>query len=204
MATADDDDGGREVDDFGDQAVAAIAGGWYARADDGQKFAVALVAAAAVLGPLGQGLLAALETLYSSKLPSAEQVEAVFWLAVLTLPVFAAAAAGLYFAGRLASGAVLAVAALAAVGGFYAMVAFGVPTHLGDVYCYNDGRVLERTCRDFDEWGFTSRVSSADSPTEILSIAYVYTADARGGLMAACGVVAGLGCGYLARRETTG
>lgn len=202
MAARGDDELGELKNALGDRAISAGAGNWFARADESQKLAIGAIVAAATLGPLGQGFLAAIKVLYSSKLPNSEQLQAVVWLAVLTLPVFAAATAGLYFAGKTAGGAVLAIAAAASVAGSWLMGKIGVPKQLGDLYCYNDGQALERLCREFDTRGFTSEVQSAKGSSDILSIAFSYTADARGVLMAACGAAAGVGCGYLLRRET--
>lgn len=120
-----------------------------------------------------KGLLAAAQVLYSSKLPYTEQFKAVVWLAVLTLPVFAAAAIGIYCVGKTASGAVLAAAAVGAIAGCAAMGALGVPKKLGNVYCFNDGRLLEHECRDFDSKGFANAASQpGTSSSKVLSLAF--------------------------------
>jgi hypothetical protein len=59
-----------------DRAVEKAGGSWWARADETQKWAVAGLVAAAVLGPLGQGILAAVKILYAPAIPSAQQLGA--------------------------------------------------------------------------------------------------------------------------------
>jgi hypothetical protein len=74
---------------------------------------------------------------------------------------------------------------------------------VGDFYCYNDGTVLERQCRKFDELGIW-KTASGGSParnTDLLAKALVLTIDARGIVLAGCGVIAGLSSGYLLRRS---
>jgi hypothetical protein len=99
----------------------------------------------------------------------------------------------------------LIVIGAAAYWGGMGLAEVGTPTALGDFYCYNDGVVLERECREFDSRGFASRtggvVGTPSGSAEVVKWAFVYTADARGGLMAFCGLIAGLAGGYLVRRE---
>jgi hypothetical protein len=183
----------------------AALGGWWSEADDGKKLAVGALVGAATLGPLGQGFLAAIAKLYTRELPSAEQIKAVFWLAVLTLPVFLAAVAGMFFLGKIYTPVVLGLAAAAAILGGVVMDKAAVPATLKDVYCYNDGRVLEHQCRQFNEAGFQRSTTAAGGGvngwSRDLGYAFTYVADARGSLMAVSGVVGGLAAGYLVRRE---
>jgi hypothetical protein len=188
-----------------DRAVDKAGRSWWARADENQKLAVGALVAAAVVGPLGQGFLAAVKILYAPSIPSAQQLAAVLWLALLTLPVFGAAGALTYFFGRTSFPVLGILIGLAAYLGGMGLAELGTPTALGDFYCYNDGVVLEHECRAFDSLGFASRtrayVGSPSGSTEVVKWAFVYTADARGGLMAFCGLIAGLAGGYLVRRE---
>ena len=202
MATIHSDDDGisKLADNLTGKAVTAVAGNWFERADENQRVALGVVAAAAVLGPLGQGLLAASQALYSTELPSSEQLKAVWWLAVLTLPVFAAAVTIVSLLGKGHIMALMGLAALASLGGSIIMGAT-VPKQLEEVYCYNDGQVLENECREFQTEEFLAEWYTADGSSERLSVAFAYTADARGLLMAMCGVAAGAGGGYILRRE---
>jgi hypothetical protein len=93
-----------------------------------------------------------------------------------------------------------------AYGGGIALGVITIPSQLGDVYCYNNGVVLEHACRKFDSVGFVTQASpyvgSVSGSPKVLSWALVYTAEARGALMAFCGIVAGFASGYLIRSET--
>ena len=191
-----------------DRAVGGALGDWWRRLDDGRKTAISVLSAAVILGPLGQGVLAAIKALYSPSIPSAKQLEAVVFLAAITAPVFVGAAIFFGLLGRLATPAVLLVAGGAAFAIGAGVVKTSAPDTLGKVYCYADFRdgsvVYEEDCREFDSLGFA--VKSGGPPrgpsdaANVLGWALIYTIDARGLVMVVCGVSAGAAIGYLFRR----
>jgi hypothetical protein len=194
-----------------DRAVAGGLKGWWANADDETKTAVGVLLAAVTVGPLGQGILAALQVLYSPKIPSAKQVEAVFYLAAITAPVFFAAGAFFLALRAMPTPAVIILAGGIAFALGIGMAKSSAPTTLGKVYCYADyrggGVVYEEECRRFDSLGYASAVGRPPrGPSEAANAfrwAVIYTADARGSVMALAGVAAGGALGYLTRRALT-
>ncbi len=190
---------------FADHAVKAASAGWWSTASSAQKLAVAALVGAACLGPLGQGLAGLFRALYSPQVPSAQQVLGVFLLALLTLPVFASFVVGVGFAGRPLNGPVTLL-----MMGLVAVVGAALTRHLAfdslrDFYCYNNGAVLEHQCRDFNYVAFNSAAAaSGGGPAGAVSIignAFLYTADARGIVMAVAGLIGGVGAGMLIRLQ---
>ena len=177
---------------------------WWKSLSSNEQTAWGALFAAAAIGPLGMGILAALGNLYSGKVPTADQFEAVLLLAVLTAPVFLGLATLVALAHHGAPSFIWAGAA--AVLGGWVTSTLGPATSLGKFYCYRSFDTLEHACRVFDQAGFQLDAASAGGgPTggaRILGFAFVYVADARGALMAICGVVAGLAVGYLIRLHT--
>jgi hypothetical protein len=174
---------------------------WWRSLSSDEQLAWGALFAAGGIGPLGMSFMAAFGTLYSGKVPSADQFEAVLLLTVLTAPVFLGLTALIALA-RYGAMAFL-WAGLAATAGGYVTSSVGPATSLGNFYCYRSLTTLEHACRAFDQAGFQIAVgASGGGPTggaRILGFAFVYTADARGAIMALCGVVAGCAAGYLIR-----
>ena len=174
---------------------------WWRSLTDDQRFAWGVLFAAGLIGPLGMGFLAAIGGLYSGKVPSAVQFEAVVLLAVLTAPVFLGLAA-LVAMARYGMTAFF-YGGLAATAGAYVTSSLGPATSLGDFYCYRSFSTLDHACRAFDQAGFQFAASTAGAgPTggaRILGFAIAYTTDARGGVMVLCGAAAGVATGYLIR-----
>ena len=181
---------------------------WYASADDGQRFAAVVLIVAALLGPIGATLLTVAKAVAHPTLTT-EIVQSLFWLAVLTLPVLLAAVVGVLVVGKAQGPAPFMAAALAAILGAYVVGKLGVPAELGKLYCYaslsSDGLVYEHACRVMDTQGFITESAAGFSASKsplILGNALNLVSDARGGLMAWCGVAAGLSGGYLLRRAS--
>src|SRR5215211_6789943 len=192
-----------------DRAIEAGLAGWWSRADEGQKIAVWALVAAAVVGPLGQGLLGLFGVLYEGpSLPSGKQVEAVAVLFLITLPVAAWVLAVVLLLGKMSGPGVLIAAGVVSYFGGVAMAGAGVPKDLGDFYCFADlsdqGISYESACRQFDTLGFVSntydKVGSPSGSPEIFQWAVIYTADARGMVMVLASIVASVALGYLIRR----
>jgi hypothetical protein len=108
--------------------------------------------------------------------------------------------------GRTTGHGLLAFPALAAI---LAVGAMGKATdavggRIAGFYCYNDGTVLEEQCRQFNAAGFyaTAQVGSPAQNADLLGKAFLFTVDARGFVIAFCGLVAGLCAGYLVRRSS--
>jgi len=172
---------------------------WWRSLKSEDQLAWGALFAAGGIGPLGMSILAALGGLYSGKVPSADQFEAVVLLAVLTAPVFF----GLAVLIALARYGALAFmwAGAAATAGGYVTSSLGPATSLGDFYCYRSFDTLDHACRAFDQAGFQLAAASAGGGpaggAHILGFAVAYTSDARGALMMLCGAVAGIATGYL-------
>jgi hypothetical protein len=185
--------------------------GWWARADEEQQGAVVLLSAAAALGPLGQGLLAAFRKLFSApELLSGQQIEAVVWLAIITIPLFGFVAVGTAMLGHWPTPGVLIVAGAVAVASVTVVSGMSVPQQLGDLYCYAGAGphgeiVYEHQCHTFDSQGFLAenepRVGNPSASLGILGSSAIYVADARGFFMAVASVLAAVGVGLLIRRE---
>lgn len=194
-----------------DTAIEGSTAGWLARADDNQKIALIGLAAAAAIGPAGQGILAALGALFkSAAVPSGDQLMAVTWLLVITAPVAAWCFVFALAAGRGSFASVLAIAGVAAYLGGVLLASLGIPAQLGDLYCFASftpaGVEYEHACRAFDALGFLGKAApylgSPSGSAKIAEWAMVYVADARGSAMALAGILAGLSAGYLVRRES--
>ena len=193
----------------GDKALEHTFKGWLSRADDNQKFALIALAFALALGPLGQGLLAALGVLFNdASIPSTVQLEATFWLILITLPIALPVFVCVAYWGRLSLYGMAFVVALCVFWGVSQQDY--VNTQRGDVYCYAELHGLETTyeseCREFNQRGFASDASQIHGPPPaaagmLAGLAFSYTAEARGFLMAFCGVVAAASIGYLVRRQ---
>jgi hypothetical protein len=181
---------------------------WYARADENQRIAAVVLIGAALLGPIGATFLTVVKAVAHPTLTT-QIVESLFWLAVLTLPVLTAAVVGTLIVGHANGPVSLFCAALAAVVGASVVGKLGVPETLGKLYCYaiatSDGLVYEHACRVMDTQGFVTNSLGKISPStsvQILGNAFNLVSDARGGVMAICGVAAGLSAGYLTRRAS--
>jgi hypothetical protein len=194
-----------------DKAIQAGLAGWWARADDNQKLAWKGLAAAAALGPLGQGLLAAAGILFAAAaIPTTDQLTAVVWLFLIAAPValWCFTMGAFLGTGSFATAAVVAGAA-SYVGGAL-LAGGGVPAQLGDLYCFAaftpTGIEYEHACRAFDALGFLHNarpyIGSVSGSAKVAEWALVYTADARGTAMATAAVIGGFSAGYLARRAT--
>jgi hypothetical protein len=192
-----------------DKALKTAFGGWLERADDSQKMALIAFAAALAVGPLGLGFLGLIGVLYSkAAIPTAQQVEAAWWLFLITLPVAAVVGVLVLLGGRLNLpwlGAVVGVAALWGVGQMET-----ANTQLGDLYCYGELHGLEiqyeKECRDFNEKGFVTDANRLGGHPGvrgglIAGLALIYTADARGWWMVLTSIVAAASLGYLVRRS---
>ena len=199
----------KAVESQADAAIKRGLAGWWAQADEGQKFATAGLTAAAVLGPLGQGILAAFGVLFSeAALPSSKQIAAVFWLFVITLPVAAWILVVVLAVGKMAFPAVLVGAGIAAYLGGQLMSSPSIPQKVGDLYCYaslgSNGVHYESYCRDFDTAGFVShtydKVGKPSGSADIFGWAVAYTSDARGSIMVLASIIAAISAGYLIRR----
>ncbi|MEV6520332.1 hypothetical protein AB0M43_00135 [Longispora sp. NPDC051575] len=184
--------------------------GWWAGADSEQRTAYRVLVGAALVGPVGTGVFSLLKGLTNPTL-STQIIRSWGWLLLITLPVAAAAVAGMFFGGRMHPMGLLSLLALIAFVSVLALQSVKAPTQLGDLYCYasisSDGAVYERQCRDMDTEGFVSdslsRSRGAKGSLETLGAAYVLVSDARGSLMALCGLFGGLAGGYLLRRQST-
>jgi hypothetical protein len=193
------------------RADAALGSGfkaWYAGADENQRIAAKVLIAAALLGPVGATLVTVAKAMANPTLTT-QIVQSLLWLAVLTLPVLAAAVAGVLVLGKANGPVSLMVTAAAAIAGAYVVGQLGAPAQLGELYCYasvtTDGLVYEHACRVMETRGFVTGSLTGFSPStspQILGNAFGLVAEARGFLMAVCGVAAGLSGGYLIRRAS--
>jgi len=188
-----------------DRAVAAGLRGWWDARSEKERVATALIAAGLAIGPLGQGLLGAASALYSNAMPGSKQLEAVWWLFILTGPL---AVFCFVFAVTVSKHAAPAVAGgLAAVGAVLtSMVLTGaaVPSKLAGLYCYAAPGSYEHQCRVFDHAGFVADNASRANPTgamEVFGSAVAYTVDARGSFMALSAIVVFGALGWLAREN---
>lgn len=191
-----------------DQVLDAGFQSWWKRVDANQRFAARALIAAALIGPIGATVITIGQSIVNPKF-STEIFVALLWLAFLTLPVVTAGVVAVLIMGRanLAVGLLVVAGVTLAAAWFVGEV--GAPTSLGELYCYADissgGVVYENECRSMDTQGYIDRsapgLSPSTSPSIILG-AFAVVADARGVLMALCGVVAGVAGGYLARRAT--
>ena len=191
-----------------DKALTTALKGWWSRRTDVQKLATGLIAFAIAIGPAGEGFFAAIGALYNNKIPSTKQVEAVFWLLWIALPIPAFILVGFLAAGRVSGGAALVLAGAACLG---AAFVYGgpVPNKLAGLYCYADTRggkiIYEEKCREFNKLGFVAdNAARVGRPTEagkIFGSALAYTKDARGDVMTFAAVLASLGVGLLIRKD---
>jgi hypothetical protein len=71
----------------------------------------------------------------------------------------------------------------------------------------SNGLYYEQACRTFDAVGFLQQtqplVGSPSRSPEVFKWAVVYVAEARGIIMALCGIAGGTAAGYLCRPVTT-
>jgi hypothetical protein len=194
-----------------DRAIEAVLEGPWARLDENQKIAVALLAVAAALGPLGQGIAAALGLLFKSAvIPNTEQIVAVIWLFVIAAPVAIAALMFGALAGRIpAPGLFIALGIGSYLGGMF-LAGADIPAQLGDLYCFASfepgGIEYRHACRAFDALGFLDKarpyLGSPSGASQVLGWAWVYTTDARGTAMVASAAIGGVSAGYLIRRAS--
>ena len=141
-------------------------------------------------------------------IPGSTQVEAVFWLLLITAPlaVFVIVAVSAFGHGPVLGVLAFAAVASVVVGGFMRYI--DVPESLAGVYCYADvsssgGVVYEEQCREFNNAGFYADnaqiVGNRSASPQIFASALAYTIDARGFLMAMASIMAGIGIGILIR-----
>jgi len=201
----------KAVERAADKVVKTGFTGWWATTDDNQKLAWYAILAGALIGPLGQGVPATFGALYKSPVPSGMQLEAVFWLLLITAPVAAFIIVGWLAAGHMPGGAALILAAGVCVLAGGVMNSASIPKSLAGVYCYADASgappVYESACREFNNAGFyaenAERVGNPSESANVFSSAVAYTADSRGSLMVFASILASLGVAHLVRREMT-
>lgn len=202
--------GGDALERGADRAIGAASAGWWARADDNQKLAVWAAVAAVTIGPLGLGVAGLLKVLYGGpSVPGSEQLQAVFYLLVITAPIAIGVGIIVFLAGKVATpGLVLLAGGASYLAG--AGVASATMTKLGDFYCYagfKDGAVVYETgCRAYDQAGFIAATGgppgSPGEAAEVMGWAFVFVSESRGAIMAVAGVVAAAAVAYLLRRES--
>ena len=193
-----------------DRAIHSGLRAWWENTDENQKVAITGLGVAAAIGPLGQGILASVGMLFSkAALPSSEQLQAVYWLFVITLPVAIGVALFVFLAGRVGVPVILIWVGPLTLAAGAAMASTPAPLALGDLYCYAsyEGGLqveYEDECRTFDTLGFTTRarplVGSPSGGAQIWQWAVLYTADARGSAMVLASIIAAASGGYLVRR----
>src|SRR3954453_15226057 len=160
-----EDDPGRLLADraigVADRAIEQGTRGWFANLDSNQQVAWCALVAALALGPIGGGALAAVKALFGGALPpTVSQIEAWGWLVIITLPLFAWLAIVGFALGKAGLNwpAVFLVAGIAAYFAGALIAASGIPSQLGDFFCYAylDGLQVEyeKQCRAFDALGF--------------------------------------------------
>ena len=191
-----------------DGRVDAAFQGWFQGQSPDRRLATRLLLFSALVGVVGVPILSAVQAV---RVPGLDRgnVEAVFWLLVLTAPVAAYAGLVTWTLGKASFPVTLILAGAAAYFAGVGLANGGVPADLGDLYCFasvNTGGVYyESACRQFDALGFLSSAEPyAGSPSgspQVFSWAFVYVAEARGIVMAVCGIVAGGALGYLFREE---
>lgn len=201
--------GGSLLEKGADEVLDHTFKGWLSRTDESQKAALVGLAFALALGPLGQGLAAAFGVLFDeASIPSTQQLEATWWLVVITLPVALPVFVCVAFWGRWSQGAIAAVVIACVIWAVGQQDT--VNTQRGNLYCYAELNGLEASyeskCRKFDQYGFLSDAQRIQGPPQaraglLTGLAFAYTADARGALMAVCGVIAAICLGYLVRRQ---
>jgi hypothetical protein len=175
---------------------------WWAQLAPNRKTAWTVLLLAGAIGPLATPVVSLLAD--AGKAPGTKNLAACAWLIVITLPVAAAAGFIIYLGGK-TSGAVLAWSgAVAAVVGLGLMNALIGPAgaSLKGFYCYNNGTLHENACRALSTRGVTETPYGAPShsATFVLQM-FAAVADARGFVMALCGVLAGGAAGYLLRDD---
>lgn len=177
--------------------------------DSTQRAGIGLLLAGATLGPLGLGFLAATEVLFGPEIPSSEQVAAIGWLFIITLPLAVFVAIVVIGFGRASFPVLIGAAAIAAVIISAFLANSPAPTRLGDFYCYaevkNGAVEYEKACRDFDHAGFVAENAPRASPTGapvVLGSLLAYTSEARGSVMALASILAAIGVGLLIRHAS--
>ena len=205
-----DDALGKKLVGKADDVLDAGFQSWWKRADGNQRLAARVLILAALVGPIGATLLSVAQYMAHPTM-SVQIFEALLWLAFLTLPVVLAGAAAVLTIGRANGPITIMTIAAAAVAGALFVGWIGAPTSLGNLYCYasatTHGAIYQGQCRFMDTYGYVSSamqggISPSKSPA-IIAAAFTLVADARGNLMALCGVAAGLAGGYLVWRANT-
>lgn len=192
-----------------DRAIKAGLGGWWERRTENEKVATGFIAFGLALGPLGMGLLGAIGALFKDEIPSSKQLEAVFWLLIITAPLAAFVILFVWVVGKHAPFPVAAgAAAIAAVVAAGLMTNSSVPDKLSGLYCYAEyggGRVAyERACHDFNSLGFVLENADRASPSgagKVFGSAVAYTSDSRGSVMALASMMVAFGIGLLLRER---
>lgn len=198
------------LDDAANEALQKGLAGWFSRLDGAEKWALVGLGVALALGPLGLGLAAAFGALFEKPaIPNTQQIEATWWLLWITLPVATPVFLAVAFGGR-GYDQVIFLAVILCI--FWAVgQQETINTKRGDLYCYAElderGVAYEPLCRDFNEYGFVSDASRVTGPPAaraslLTAVAFGYTVDARGLVMALSGILAAVCLGYLARRQT--
>lgn len=196
---------GKKAGEHFDQQLDKGFQAWRSTLRSEQKVALSFLVGAALLGPVGMPILQAIQTAAKPEL-NRQTASGVFWLAVLTLPLFAYLAFLTWGAGRFPiPGLLIGGAILAQLGGWF-LAGLGAPALSDGLYCFADidssGILYERACRVFDHAGFLAQTSDSMEPSrapEFFGWLVVYVADARGLFMAICGAVAGVAAGMLLR-----
>ena len=183
---------------------------WWKRADGNQRLAARVLILAALVGPIGATLLSVAQDMAHPTV-SVQIFEALVWLAFLTLPVLFAAGAAVLVIGRANGAITLMTIAGAAIVGAVIVGSVDAPTSLSHLYCYasltTHGAIYQSQCRLMDTYGYVRSatqggISPSRSPV-IVAEAFTLVGDARGYLMALCGVAVGVAGGYLVRRANT-
>jgi hypothetical protein len=179
--------------------------GWFARQSSDRKVAVGALLLSALVGVVGMPVVEAIMTAAKPQLDG-KTIAAVLWLAVLTLPLFGYLTVLVWGLGRGHIATVVGLATLAALLGGWFLAEAGVPARIGDLYCFasfdSGGLYYEQECRAFDHLGFVAHTDGSLTPArapEFFGWLLVYVADARGSVMALCGVVGGIASGFLLR-----
>jgi hypothetical protein len=191
----------KRLDDHADK----IFQGWFTRQSSDRKIAASVLLLSALIGVVGMPIIEAISAAMKPQM-DVRTVAAIFWLAVLTLPLFAYMTVLVWAAGRGHPMVVMGLATLAALLGGWILSEAGVPTKIGNLYCFasfdSGGLYYEQECRTFDYYGFVADTADSLQPSEapeFFGWLLVYVAKARGFVMAVCGFFGGIASGFLLR-----
>ena len=179
MADAGGQDNFGDPWDLVDKVTGSARQEWWDRQDSEQKIAWSVLAGTAAVGVVWVQLVS-LAT--ADSIPTMKHLVAGGFLIVVTLHISAAAAVFALLVGKTAFPALLAVAAL--------MASFGVglvndatdaAESIADFYCFNDGTVLEKQCREFKERGFYASTQGGSTEQNVDLLANRPLRHRRGG-----------------------